>query len=152
MESPESWDALTASFAVCDLTKPYSAWAFVVVQGLVRDDSGDRDLFLRALEDEEARGEITGPSIPYRVAGALCRAGIVRSPGMIPDPWGKIAGTRLDAIASWGALDGSRLESLRRFREHLHQGSATSVPRSQGPEPHDASSRPDSKRPWWKFW
>jgi hypothetical protein len=108
MESPESWNALTATFAVCDLKKPHAAWAFAVVQGLVRDDPGDRDFFLRTLEEEEARGEITGPTIACRVAAMLSGAGIVLPLGRVPDPWARIAGSRLDVIASWGTIDRSR--------------------------------------------
>ena len=121
MESPDYWNALTASLAVLDLTNPHSAWAFVVVQGLVRDDPGDRDSFLRLLRDEQVRGNITGPSIPYRVAGALIAAGIVRPAGMAPDPWGEVTGTRLEVIASWGVLDSATLENLRRLQQHVHQ-------------------------------
>ncbi len=121
MESPDYWNALSASLAVCDLTNPHAAWAFVVVQGLVRDDPGDRDSFLRLLREEQVRGNITGPSIPFRVAGALIAAGLVRPAGMAPDPWGKVTGTRLEVIASWGVLDSSTLVDLRRLQEHVHQ-------------------------------
>jgi hypothetical protein len=128
MESPESWDALTASLAVCDLNRAHSAWAFAALQGLVRDDPGDRDVFLRRLEEEKARGEITGPSLPCRVAGALSLAGITRPSGMLPDPWGKISGTRLEAVASWGALGNAQLESLRQLQQHFdHQRSTAKV-------------------------
>ena len=146
MESPKSWNALTASFAVCDLKEPRTAWAFAVLQGLVRDGSGDRDLFLRFLEEEDARGEITGPSLPCRVADALSSHGIVLPPGMLPDPWGRVAGIRLEAIASWGTLDRASLESLRQFQERL-----MSAQRSSGGEPGLPSSRPDGRKRWWKF-
>lgn len=152
MESPESWNALTASFAVCGLKTPHCAWAFAVVQGFVRDHPGDRDFFLRSLEEEDSCGEITGPSLPCRVAGTLSRAGMVSSAGLVPDPWGKIACTRLEAIALWGAFDSSRLESLRRFQEHLHRIRGTPTAHSRDLEPHGTSGLMDSRKPWWKFW
>ena len=37
MESPSTWDLLTAGLAAGDLHQPFAAWAFLVLQGLVRD-------------------------------------------------------------------------------------------------------------------
>ena len=46
-ESPEDWDLLESSLAVWNLQKDANkAWAFLVIQGLVQDRPGDRDLFL----------------------------------------------------------------------------------------------------------
>jgi hypothetical protein len=70
MESPETWDLLTASLAMSDLREPSSAWAFLVVQGLVRDEPGDRETFSKFAQQEIK--EITGPSAAARVA---CRLG-----------------------------------------------------------------------------
>ncbi len=105
MESPESWNALTASLAVSDLKNPHAAWTFIAIRGFVRDDPGDRDSFVRFVREEEARGEITGPTIAHRVAEALVGAGIVRPSGMRPDPWGRSSSRRRELIASWNAED-----------------------------------------------
>ncbi len=99
MESPASWDLLTASLAVCNLQKPFAAWAFLVVQGLVRDVSGDREIFVEIIQ-EEGR-DITGPSVARRVAGSLSSAEIALEAAGIPDPWGKIASERLKVMTAW---------------------------------------------------
>ncbi len=100
MESPASWDLLTASLAVCNLQKPFAAWAFLVVQGLVRDGSGDREIFVEIIQKEKDR-DITGPSVASRVAGSLRRAEIALEAAGIPDPWGKIASERLKVMTAW---------------------------------------------------
>jgi len=147
MESPESWNVLTASFAICDVKNPLSAWAFAAVQGLVRDDPGDRDLFLRFLEEETARGDVTGPSLPYRVASALSLSGIVLPPGLLPDPWGEIAGARLEAVAPWGAYGRAPLENLRQFKTDVENARLTAQRLSSSSQ----SKGPDSRKPWWRF-
>jgi hypothetical protein len=112
-ESPAGWDLLTASIAVSDLTEPFSAWAFLVLQGLVRDAPGDRDLFARAVREESAQ-EITGPTAARRVAIRLSRAGIALESGQAPDRWGKVAAQRLQGVESW--TGGRR---ARDYLEHL---------------------------------
>jgi hypothetical protein len=61
MESQEGWDLLTPGIAGGNLEKPFFTWAFLVVQGLVRDFPGDRETFCRIVQEERAR-DITGPS------------------------------------------------------------------------------------------
>src|SRR5262245_60356098 len=101
MELPESWDLLTASLAVLDLQRPFAAWAFLVIQGLVRDTPGDREAFADDNREEVARGPITGPSLACRVAGSVARAGIALPAGRVPDPGGAVAAERLAQIARW---------------------------------------------------
>ena len=100
MESPDTWDALTASLAISDLADPKLTWAFLVVQGLVRDGPNDRDAFSRLAEDATTN-PITGPSAAARVAESLKGAGIAQSAGSTPDPWARIAAARLASIESW---------------------------------------------------
>jgi len=78
-----------------------SPWAFLIDQGLVRDHPGDRDRFVGLLDREVARGEITGPSISSRIAGALVAAGLTLPAAEKPDPNGR------DAIHRRQQLDGS---------------------------------------------
>ena len=94
MESPESWNLLTASLSVCDLENPEAAWTFVTAQGLVRDNPADREVFFNVVKQEWDRGPSMGPSIASRVAAKLTAGNIVLSTGETPDPWGKIAKER----------------------------------------------------------
>jgi hypothetical protein len=121
MESPKIWNALIASLAFCDLRNPQFAWAFMVVQGYVRDELDDRDSFLRIVREQDARDH-TGPSLAFRVAAALDRAGIARSSGMAPDPWGAVTGSRVEIVASWGALDSGPLEATREWESLWKKG------------------------------
>ena len=108
MESPGSWNLTTASLAVYNLKRPFNAWAFLVVQGLVRDLPGDRDTFAEFVREEVAN-EITGPSAACRVAGRLSASGIGLTTGHIPDPWGQLAAHRLSLIEPWiGRQDAAR--------------------------------------------
>ena len=107
MESPDTWDALTASLAISDLADPSLTWAFLVVQGLVRDEPDDREAFSRLAEDA-ATNPITGPSAAARVALGLKRAGIAQTAGSTPDPWARIAAARLASIESWTGREGAR--------------------------------------------
>jgi hypothetical protein len=104
------------------------------------------------LEEEEARGEVTGPSLPCRVAGLLSRAGIVHPAGTRPDPWGKVAGGRLEAIASWGGLDKPPLERLRQLQDDFYRARVMSGQRTSRSAPTDTSARPADWRHRWKFW
>lgn len=101
MESPESWDLLTASLAVSDLTNPEFVWAFLVVQGLVRGHRKDRLAFLELLRFEQERGPITGPTLAARVASALSTRGITQSRANVADPNARIANQRIETIGLW---------------------------------------------------
>jgi len=94
MESPATWDLLTASLAVSNLNEPLSSWAFLVREGLVRDEPGDREAFVEFAQHEMAH-PITGPSAASRVARRLREAGIPQPGSDDPDPWAKIAKERL---------------------------------------------------------
>lgn len=107
MESPDTWDALTASLAISDLADPSLTWAFLVLQGLVRDEPDDREAFSRLAEDA-VTNPITGPSAAARVALGLNSAGIARTAGRTPDPWARIAAARLASIESWTGREGAR--------------------------------------------
>ena len=102
MESPEWWDLLTSSIAVHDLEEPFFIWAFLVVQGLVRDLPGDRDAFWRIVQYERSR-DITGFSKPARIAASLSNAGISLPISKTPDPNGDIAMQRLQLLRDWNA-------------------------------------------------
>ena len=101
MESPKSWDSLTASLAVSDLERPCAAWAFLVVQNLVRDRLDDRRTFIEILRHEKSLGPITGPSLEARVARRLSAIGIGLPAGQVADPDALIATARLELINSW---------------------------------------------------
>lgn len=131
MESPRYWNLLTASLAVTDLQRPFAAWAFLVIQGLVRDAPGDREAFADFIRGEVGLGPITGPSVACRVAGSLARAGIALPPGQVPDPEGAVAAERLAMIARWGGILGQeQLEDLEQFRKQY-----------QGPHDSDTAIR-----------
>jgi hypothetical protein len=117
MEYPGSWNLLTASLAATDLQQPFASWAFLVIQGLVRDTPGDREAFTEFVREEMARGPITGPSLALRVAGALDQAGIALLAGRIPDPHAAVAAERLALVAQWSGsiLGHKQLEDLERF-------------------------------------
>ena len=87
MESPNSWSLLEGSLAVCDLNDPAFAWAFLVIQGLVRDLPGDREAFYRIVT-EEREYEITGPSVYRRIGFELQAAGILHPPRHSAPPSG----------------------------------------------------------------
>ncbi len=94
MEDPQSWDLLTASLAVSDLSNAFEVWSFLVAQGLVRDEPADREAFCRIVQEELDVGEHTGPSVAARVADRLNRTGMVHPIGHMPDPWGETAKAR----------------------------------------------------------
>lgn len=113
MESPASWDLLTASIAASNLQKPFTAWAFLVVQGLVRDMPGDREIFVEIVVKEKDR-DITGPSAALRVASSLRRAEIALEAAKVADPWGEIASERLKVLGSWTDREVAENETSRR--------------------------------------
>lgn len=98
MENPADWSLVDASLAVWDLeSDARGAWAFLAGQGLVRVDAAAEAAFLALVKEEVGRGPITGPSVAKRVAGGLQRAGLL-APGIPPDPWGRTAQARRDAL------------------------------------------------------
>ena len=101
MESPETWDLITASLAVSDLSKRNAAWAFLVVQKLVRDSDDDQSAFKDVVDDERSRGPITGPSVAARVASRLAKLGITLPAACAADPNADVAGERRDVLDSW---------------------------------------------------
>jgi hypothetical protein len=107
MESPETWDLLTSSLAISNLAQVSLTWAFLVVQGLVRDEPGDCEAFGRFVEDATTN-PLTGPSAAARVALSLKGASIARPGGLTPDPWARVAAGRLASIESWTGRDGAR--------------------------------------------
>ena len=107
MESPETWDLLTSSLAISNLAQVSLTWAFLVVQGLVRDEPGDCETFRRLAEDATAN-PITGPGASARVALSLKAAGIAQPGGLTPDPWARVAAGRLVSIEAWTGRNGAR--------------------------------------------
>jgi hypothetical protein len=97
MESPDTWDALTASLAAAGLGDEARAWAFLRHQGLVRDDAEARFVELARYERDR---EITGPSSAARVASALFIEGLASDAASTPDPGAVRAGP---AFAAWRA-------------------------------------------------
>lgn len=139
MEPPSTWNLLTASLAVCDLTKPHSAWAFLVVQGLVSDSGAEREAFFGVIQQALAQGPTVGLSAPAFVANSLTHAGIATAAGRDRDPNGERALDRMVAIASWGpgALRNERLDELRSKQASLLEWKK--------------KTQQVAKRPWWKF-
>jgi hypothetical protein len=139
MEPPSTWNLLTASLAMCDLTKPHSAWAFLVVQGLVSDSGAERETFFGIIQQTLAQSPTVGLSAPAFVANSLTHAGIATAAGRDPDPNGERALDRMVAIASWGpgALCNERLEELRRQQASFLEW------RKKTPQV--------ARKPWWKF-
>lgn len=128
MESPESWDLLTASLAISNLHDPSSTWTFLVVQGLVRDEPRDCEAFGRFAQ-VEVNQVITGPSAAARVALSLREAGIAQPAGRTPDPCARMAAARLASIEPRPVGSSAEHKSL----DHLASTSHT-------------------PKPWWKFW
>jgi hypothetical protein len=158
MESTDSWNLLTASLAVCDLGAPFSAWAFLVIQCLVRDMPGDREAFAdfvaESLRYEREHGPTTGASLARRAADFLIAAGATLPPSEAPDPGGEIAISRLSGIVSWGNLDFDRDDRLEHFpewskRPHRSQSRASTLEGAPSTADPAASVR---KRPWWRRW
>jgi hypothetical protein len=154
MEWPGSWDLLTASLAATDLQRPFAAWAFLFIQGLVRDAPGDREAFADFIREEVERGPITGPSVACRVAGSLAQAGIALPAGRVPDPHGAVAAERLALIARWSSsiLGQKQLEDLEQFREQYPSTHRPATALRGGAVPGDPPGDRGGRKPWWKFW
>ena len=99
MECPTTWNLLTSSLAVIELNRPMSAWAFLAVQELVRNEPADRDTFCLILSDEPE--SVTGPSFPARVAARLQHAGLALPAAEKPDPRGRLAFARRLMLDLW---------------------------------------------------
>jgi len=116
-ESPDSWNRLTASLSICGLKSPYQTWAFLVVQGFVRDKPGDREQFVDIVLDE-LENEITGPTAPRRVAMQLAHSGLAIG-GDEDDPWAESSAQRLAQIQAWTGEQSAReyLERLKKWKQ-----------------------------------
>lgn len=101
MESPEDWDLLTSSLAVCDLQKPAAVWAFLVLQGLISDQASDRIAVFKIIEKVRVKSPSTGSSRAYRIARRLRMQKIALPPGETPDPHAKIALARRQLMDIW---------------------------------------------------
>lgn len=129
MEAPDGWNALTAALSVCRLHDLPRTWAFLSLQGLVDDQYDQRAEFLALARAEIELGEITGPSIAWRIANSMLRAGLAGAPALESDPFGNQAARRLAQVASWGEGAFGR-EQLARLQPLL---------------------QPPEKRPWWRI-
>ena len=101
VEYPGEWDLLTASLAVGDLDAPFETWAFIVLQGLVQDNPGDREAFVKLVETVARREPKPGPSDAFLIAGELAATGIATEKAAVPDPFGKIAEKRRQQVERW---------------------------------------------------
>lgn len=135
MEPPNSWNRLTASLAVCDLRRANQAWAFLVLQELVRDAAGDREDFLTVVEQERER-EITGPSAALRIADELQRRGIALPASLAPDPEAVTASRRFAIVREWTTAEASAATA---------EGVAKSA---AAPPEASAEAKPESET-WW---
>jgi hypothetical protein len=112
--------------AVSDLQQPLPTWSFLVVHGLVRDDSGNQDQFFQFIQ-EEAALDITGPTVARRVALRLSDAGIALPASCVPDPWGKLAANRLALIEPWGEKAKQYLRDLQEMEGAREEREAESA-------------------------
>ena len=103
MENPASWNLLTSSVAASDLGDLSVAWAFLVVQGLVRDEEGDRREFAAIVSHVRGAGATTGPSEARRIASQIVRSGLGLPASRQPDPGGAIARARAESVRAWRA-------------------------------------------------
>lgn len=101
MESPDGWDRLTASLSLWrwaeDPSAPAKAWAFLTDEGLLDRGRSDVASFAHAIEEEQARDEVTGPSLSARIASRLRKAGATLPAAKLPDPWAAWAKARAAA-------------------------------------------------------
>ena len=106
MENPESWDILTSSLNVTRLMDVSITWAFLVLQGLVRDKDGDRNVFATFVREVAAEGPVDGPSPAAGISSRLVRAGMTLPPAQRPDPDGQIAEARAKIVRDWLMAEG----------------------------------------------
>ena len=114
-EDPHGWDVLVSSLAVWDLnTDARRAWAFLVVQNLVRDDTEDRNGFLTIVQEEIGCGPITGPTVALRVAARLHAIGVAVKSSDYPILW--LRSPRRGWIQSCSGADSGRTSHRRTLR------------------------------------
>ena|SRR5271165_748035 len=101
MEDPTSWNLLTSSLAVCDVSRKGEAWAFIVLQGLVSGKAGDFDKFVAIVDEIRQEGPRTGPSEALRIEVRLRQVVSISPLAEIPDPWGVVATSRFRSAALW---------------------------------------------------
>ncbi len=101
MESPEGWDLLISSLAVCDLQKPAAVWAFLALQGLVRNEPADRIAFFKIVHKVRTQSPSTNSSRARRIAGRLRLKGLALPVSDTPDPHGRIALERRHLMDMW---------------------------------------------------
>jgi hypothetical protein len=101
MESPEGWDLLISSLAVCDLQKPAAVWAFLALQGLVRNEPADRIAFFKIVEKVRTKSPSTNSSRARRVAERLRAKRLALPAGDAPDPKGELALERRHLMDMW---------------------------------------------------
>jgi hypothetical protein len=97
MEDPATWDAVTASLAAADLTRPPEAWRFLAFSGLVAEGRAP-DAFVAWVDGERARRAPPGPSLAWRAAAWLADAGCLLPAAREPDPGGARAAARWHAF------------------------------------------------------
>jgi hypothetical protein len=101
MEDPAEWDRLTAAMETAPPEAPGWTWAFLVLQGYVEDGPRAETEFRRMWQEERAREPVAGPSLGWRLAGALRAAGIALPSAAEPDPYGRLARSRAAAAWQW---------------------------------------------------
>ena len=126
MESPASWNLLTATLALCDLRAPDRVWTYLVCQGLVQDSPGAGELFLGIADSLDKHVDSPGPSAVRSMTWLMDRAGLVVLPAALaPDPWGAEALERLEAMPSQvrdGLTgDGFGLRNVRFFQKEARR-------------------------------
>ena len=85
MESPDSWDRLTASLAVVGYDDPAATWGFLTYAGVIdHNRAGGYARLVAAIAAEVALGVITGPSHSARIADRLADLRTVEAAQ--PDP------------------------------------------------------------------
>ncbi|MBC8104605.1 MAG: hypothetical protein H7Z41_18675 [Cytophagales bacterium] len=109
MENPESWNLLIASLNAAEAERdPEMAWAFLLVQGLVKSSPARHASFValtQALSEERRRqGNMAGPTFGSQLAQRL--SAMTLPAGRHADPFGKIAKKRWDASVAWRKTPG----------------------------------------------
>ena len=113
MENPQSWNLLTSSLAVSTLEDIERTWSFLVLQGLVRTDAASRQVVAHSIGEVLEEGENTGPSMAFRVAAKLQKAGITAGRATQSDPWAKLAKGRLAVVEAWSGSSSEECHPTR---------------------------------------
>lgn len=103
VESPATWDALTASLATAGLADLDLTWQFLCAQALVDGDPASRAAF-EEIATRERDIEITGPSAAARVAMHLHEAGCTTELARREDPNASNAAPAFEAFDVLGQL------------------------------------------------